>query len=106
MSLCDGCSQYNNLEGCLESDCEHKADNWVISILMERKRHAEIKTENEELLSCPFCGGTAILLSEKKKGSMFGLSDYAVVCRDCKISTRKAIDEYEALKIWNKRINK
>lgn len=51
---------------------------------------------NEELKPCPFCGGTASKVFDKKWA-------YTVVCNRCAASTGLCWSEEQSIKMWNSR---
>lgn len=62
--------------------------------------------EEQKNLSCPFCGGTPILLNrlEIDTGKMKTL--YKVACSACHASTAEYETNYLALMAWNNRSHK
>jgi Lar family restriction alleviation protein len=48
-----------------------------------------------ELKPCPFCGGTAHLTE--------GMGEFWVLCRSCGASSMTAINEEQAIILWNPR---
>lgn len=57
------------------------------------------------ILPCPLCESTHVsVMSESVGDDRFpDMRDYIVICRNCKVSTRKEISEESALAIWNRR---
>ena len=58
-------------------------------------------TQRPKILPCPFCGGTAEVLSADWKYQK--LSSY-VKCRKCGIATKAYVSIANALSAWNMRV--
>ncbi len=54
---------------------------------------------NEKLKPCPFCGREAVIKSSSD-------SRYYVMCGKCEAKTHKCIDKSDAVKAWNRRVEK
>ena len=54
-------------------------------------------TDNHELLPCPFCGGSARLISGE------GFADSCVACNDCGACTDDMTDDETVVTHWNTR---
>lgn len=62
----------------------------------------ELKSMNEELKNCPFCGGEASL-SEGQMGSARAIA-YFVECIECAATSDMLFSTVEAIEKWNSRI--
>ena len=62
--------------------------------------------EHLSLKTCPFCGGTAVLVKETHPTE----GDYHFVkCSDCRVYTAAHFGElgiFRAMSAWNRRVNK
>ncbi len=59
---------------------------------------------NEELKSCPFCGGKEVKVLEDKNHVYSRRSSFKVKCFYCGARTVACTRTYQAIESWNKRV--
>ena len=62
----------------------------------------EVRETMSELLSCPFCGGEAEMLTAE---SMYGGYLFGIMCNDCRSRGDVYDTEAEAIAAWNTRVD-
>lgn len=92
--------KFCNSKQCNECECSKDGKKFVA---LCEFRWLALEAE-EELLSCPFCGGEAELVHPLSMG--YAYDRYFVTCKECRATSMRYSTEADAIAAWNRRVKR